>query len=315
MLVRIKTNSDTTAADLRASLATIIGGSMTVTNSKPTNLTNMDQANCVIYGATYTDANSLWTVSDSTDLEITKIHSEDANDNVKVTLSTVSGSLEPGTVTPLGQTDDNFTYNPADGLMPLTGSSYIDVLVTDTVLIIQGPCGVTTIDATTNQYSYDPDKTKCLFGIYEIKDTAGTDLTPDMCKFAIDFSGFTSTQTGKQFGAHDEVLMPYVSIDAVYQASTDDEELNSFATDGLVVSGTQKFIMNRVYAGSFTSGLYEVNSIFAIGNNPSFPTTVVQDTNNVYYYITGKLGAVGTGAISSGSSPSQLGCHILVEIE
>jgi hypothetical protein len=316
MLVRIKTNSDTSVSDLRASLATIIGGSMTVSNSKPTNLTNMDQANCVIYGTTYTNSNSLYTVTDGSPyLEITKVHSEDASDNVKVSLASSANTLEPRIITPIGQTDDNFSYDPADGLMPLTGTSYIDVLISDKVLLIQGPAGVAEIDGGTNQYQYDATKVKCIFAIYEMKDNAATALTPDMCKFAIDLSGFTSSQITTQFGAHNEVLMPYVSIDAVYQASTDDEELNSFATDGLVVSGVQKFIMNRVYAGSFNSGLYEVHNVFAIGNNPSFPSTVVQDANNAYYYITGKLGAVGTGSISSASSPANLGCHILVEID
>lgn len=317
MLVRIKTNPDTVISDVISSLDTIISGSLTVSGGKPTNLTNMDQAKSEVYGSTYTDTNSLYTSNiNGTDLEITKIHSGDANDSVKVALRTAVLSLEPYEITPAGRTDDVVSYNPVDGLFPIALSSFIDVVINDDILFIQGPAGLGSVETGTSSYYYDPSKVFATFAIYQIKENAGTALTPNLCKFAIDLSGFTDAQTSTHFGRHSEINLPYVNIGGTYQSGGVSDDLCSFATDGIVASsGSQVFVMDRVYAGSFSSGLYELSKVFAIGNNPSFPPGVIQNTNNDYYLMTGKLGSAGTGSFSSGSSASNYGNHVLIEVE
>ena len=294
MLVRIKLQDTTTAADLVANIKTIVQGSMTVTGNVPNNLTGVDNDSSRMVGTLFTNANSKYSVAGDV---VTKEHYNNSSYSSGFELEAGSNNLNI-----IGYGDPTALTTPTDTAQfdADLSSNYLDVIVNDKIFAINQVVGsklviIADLAVTSFITSAFPDT---IAQFYEF--TTAADINHQRVEFAKIYSDADDAYVTKAINANINFT----------------PKIHSIAADHIQTVDNTVVPLSSVMVGLQTEGLYPVHGLKGIANTPLFSGGgTLDDGNNNYYYTTGKKGFYGTTSTSSNEAEHQLGSQIVLEIQ
>ena len=303
MLVRLKLTSSSTATTLLSNIQAIITGTMTTANDsgtlRPSNLSEVVQAESVVLGTIWNNSNSLY--ANPAETYYTKTNSVDSNSTAWFKLIPFGTQIR---ATWGADYSDQTVYNSGDqtSLVNCTSTTgTVDVIITDKIFVIHQNA------------------------------TAGQIIFADMAACGM-LNAFTESSklvgcvpTTKDIAGLPETYYQVFKFPKIWDPSTDKYATVSNATLHTISSDIIPDPMNKnvkiplstCYVGDQDTVLYPVLGMKGFSNTPIFGAGgIMYDTSNNVYYTTGYLAGSGVSTtVVYTPGNAYVGAQIVIEGE